>query len=197
MRIWHCWRSALRLFCRKKLPCRELEKRNLIELANMERRDPEKKGSSCAVHSLMPQFRRRVLCVCAHTNSHSDGAHTLSGRFCELCDRNQAAVREKAGAHNLRTFFILIKTLAQKYHHVTSICCESGMESCAEDSYEASAGLTSLSPSALLGGCLFIWETCIRAHPHVAPKEREKLCVRHRDMKNNQSNWQYDTEFQL
>jgi len=177
MRIWHCWRSALRLFCRKKLPCRELEKRNLIELANMERRDPEKKGSSCAVHSLMPQFRRRVLCVCAHTNSHSDGAHTLSGRFCELCDRNQAAVREKAGAHNLRTFFTLIKTLAQKYHHVTSICCESGTESCAEDSYEASAGLTSLSLCAPWGMLIYLGDMHSRAPTRCAQRERKAMCA--------------------
>lgn len=32
---------------------------------------------------------------------HSDGAHTLSGRFCELCDRNQAGVRGAQSANFL------------------------------------------------------------------------------------------------
>jgi hypothetical protein len=72
--------AAEDFFCRKKLPCRELEKRNLIELANMERRDPEKRG--VLVHSLMPQFRRRVLqqqCMRARTQIPIPTARTHSG----------------------------------------------------------------------------------------------------------------------
>lgn len=96
---------------------------------------------------------------------HSNGAHTLSGRFCELCDRNQAAVRGAQSAN----FLYIDKNVGAKIssRHVHMLRKRHG-KLCRRLIWGQRRSDVSLC--FMRGMLIYLGD----AHPHVAPKQRGK-----------------------